>query len=97
VPETRQADNSMARSHHEDEETPTQQQPPRRSLQRDEETEFDLQYFQQEYERQPQQLFNRILRSIAERDTYQQENEGLRVQVNDLIQERDEYKERLFA
>ena len=80
----------MARSHQEDEETPTQQQPPRRSLQRDEETEFDLQYFQQEYERQPQQLFNRILRSIAERDTYQQENERLRSRVDDLLIEKEE-------
>ena len=75
----------------------------RASLSGEEREQFDYEYFQQEYDRNPEDLFQRILRTISERDQLQEQTETLQrraeameEQNSELRQELDEVKETLI-
>ena len=75
----------------------------RASLSGEEREQFDYEYFQQEYNRNPEDLFQRILRTISERDRLQEQTETLQIraeameeQNSELRQELDKVKETLI-
>ena len=76
---------------------------PRASLSGEERESFDYEYFQQEYDRNPEDLFQRVLKTISERDQFQEQTETLQLraeameeQNSELRQELDEVKETMI-
>ena len=75
----------------------------RASLSGEEGDHFDYEYFQREYDRDPEDLFQRILKAISERiqfqeqaETFQLRAEATEEQNSELRQELDEVKETLI-
>jgi hypothetical protein len=62
----------------------------------EDEPDFEYSYFQTQYEQNPQRLFDRVLEALSQRDRYHEQLEAQDEQVNGLIQERDEIRDKLL-